>query len=199
MAGAVRLLPGKSLHLRHRRGQVADHSRALPLIEGDGGPDHQTFLAPDPSLFRSVYAAPHRLGDEGTRSFAARPRRPPSRLRGRGPSVHVGQSLSRARPSPLAVRARSDQGHLRRQAAHGWRVVHADRDARLVARDLPPQSRQLAPHLLARLSARPSAGVGAAIPNDQAWTGPTRSRTLRAGLVPRGEWALALPQMVEQI
>src|SRR5688572_24275665 len=80
----------------------------------------------------------------------------------------MGQSLPGARSSALAIRACAHPRDLRRQAAHGRRVVHTDGDARLVTGSLPSKSGQLTSHLFARLPARPSARLGASVQNDEA-------------------------------
>src|SRR5438876_2100746 len=145
---------------------MADYRWTVLVVERDGRPDHQAFLALHPSLFGSVHASSHRLGDEGTRTFAAGSRRSSGGLRGRRATVHVGQSLPRTRPSPLAVRACFDTCDFRRQAAHGRRVVHSNGNAWLVTRHLPTQGRQLAPYFLARLFARSLARLGAPASRD---------------------------------
>src|SRR2546426_10544796 len=147
---------------------MADYRWTVFVVERDSRPDHIAFLALHPSLFGSVHASSHRLGDEGTRTFAARSRRSSAGLRGRRAALHVGQSFPRARASPLAVRASFDTCDLRRQAAHGRRVVHSNGNAWLVTRDLPTQGRQLAPYFLARLLARSLAGLGAPASRDEA-------------------------------
>src|SRR6266568_2668537 len=152
---------------------MADNGWAIHVAQRDGGHDHQALLALHPSLFGSVHASSHRLGDEGTRTFAARSRRSSGGLRRRRPALHLGQPLPRARAAPLAVRASFDTCDLRGQVAHGRRVVHSNGNAWLVTGDLPTQGRQLAAHLLTRLSARSFARLGASSPLDETRKWPT--------------------------